>query len=318
MTAADIVALAEGCGFTITANSSLSESQVYVLMGPAGCRRQVPMAHVMGDEWPPPQPRPRSIAMPAPIAFPRPSPARPQGRQRDADLFGWPETPASEASRRAAAAARPGPPTQRPLLIPANQRGRQRPAARDNRARRSVRVSGMGSLARVLMPVELRNQERIREHEAERYNNQAKQWAVHGFTDRTVLPWLDLGLSPVEAGYLAVEGVKPELLNRLVPVPTDVMAAVVALPKTLLQSGRIPVGVVCKLLEEAGLYLPPPVPDLSPVTPAAPKADRPPVPVVSFSSPGDVDNPADPVRPSRSRRGRGARRGKGGSSGRAA
>ncbi|SNY72905.1 hypothetical protein [Paractinoplanes atraurantiacus] len=306
MTPGGVVALAEAAGVPVGVSGSLDSSQVFVLLGQTDLPRRELVPQLMSEEWPPPQPRPRRITTVAPIQItpPRPAPAMrparpPRPRGNELGPIGF---PVSEASRQAAAAARPAPPPMRPFTWPAAQppgrRRRERPAG----PRPSVKVAGLGPMVQAILPLELRGRQWIWPAEAERWNEQATRWARAGFTDRSVRAWLETDLQPEDAGYLAARGVTAEALNKLVPVPVTVVATGAATVRLLLTSGRLPVAAVYDALVQAGHYVPAPEPELVLTPPARPVTDRPAAPPVVFSSPGDVDDPEPPVAPSRRRR----------------
>jgi hypothetical protein len=301
MTPGDVVALAEAAGVPVGVSGSLDESQVYVMLGLTDLPRRDLAPQLMAAEWPPPQPRPFRSDVAAPIrsAPPRPVPAsrpvpppRPP-RSRGGDGLGPVGFPVSEASRRAAAAARPAPPPPRPLVWPVAQPQARRRRESVNGPRPSVRVADLGSLVRAILPEDLRGKRWIWPDEAARWNAQADRWARAGFTDRSVLRWLETGLRPADAGYLAARGVKPDALGQLVRVPVTVVAAGYAMVRMLLISGRLPVAAVYDALVAAGHHVPVPEPDLQLVLaqPGRPVTDRPAAPSVLFSNPGHVDDP---------------------------
>jgi hypothetical protein len=96
-------------------------------------------------------------------------------------------------------------------------------------------VADLGPLARAILPEDLRGRQWIWPDEANRWNTQAARWASAGFTDRSVLPWLETGLRPRRRRLLAARGVKPDVLFRLVPVPVTVVATGAATVRWLLR-----------------------------------------------------------------------------------
>lgn len=271
------------------------------MLGQTELSRRDLIPQLMAEVWPPKPPRPRRIDVPAAIRFPSPASVPRPRRARGGSGLRPAEFQVSDASRKAAAAARPGPPS-RPLALPVGQNPIRRRHEQVGGLRPSVRVADMGPLARVMLPDELRSRRWIWPDEADRANAAAVQWAKAGFDDRSVLAWLPEGLSPADAGYLAARGVEPEVLNKLVPVPHDVVATGTATVQMLVISGRLPVAAVFDALVKAGLYVPHPGPELTLTEPSRSQVDRPPPPAVEFSHPGDVDDPTPSFLPSLRRR----------------
>jgi hypothetical protein len=195
--------------------------------------------------------------------------------------------PVSDSAQAAATAARPAPPPPRPLVAPPVRPARSR----------TVRVDQLAPMTRAVLPDELRGRDRIRQQEAERFAAVGLRWAAAGFTHRAARTWLDRGVAPEAAAYLALRGVTPVLLDRELPA-----ASGPATGAALIADGVLPAEQVHELLVAEGHHVAVMSPE--PVLTAPTRAARTPVaiPQVAFSSPG-ADQPAEfPAVPSRRRR----------------